>query len=453
MLGGSEDMIIQPNEIQLLDHSVLGGEANCLAKWGHTIVAVNRRKLTTISSTIEDFRALHQLATVTTKLRHPRVIRIYGICNCIYERWTVLECAELSLSEALADLRFAYFIDPIVPPPCHQWALDAAAALAYVHKCGFLHRAVSSRIFFVKDGRLKIADFTKATFSTCKLENTPQNIESALVRWYAPECFDLNPTMDEKSDVYSLGVVLWEIVTNEIPFNAATFEEVVEMKRRKAKLYIPNSCPQVYADIISQCWNDLPQLRPSADDVYTHLLSHLTSNGHLKTSLSCSSSINLKVINSFCEQLQTLLSTKEISRFSKTCKSMHKHMDPTRNIKSLLLNKYHKRTKRLDFLEMRTLLLNCENCERYGAHDTDCGQITTIKGSYFDTVAILGGNCSLYVAIKFRMVVFGVYAITLRLMTEEISDFVTCHVKFVADNGITHSLLESDVKILNSEQQ
>jgi len=96
-------------------------------------------------------------------------------------------------------------------------------ALAYAHKRGVLHRDVKpSNILLARDGSIYLSDFGLArivaagesTISTEMMMGTPQYV--------SPEQARTAPDLDERTDIYSLGVVLYELVTGRVPFEADT---------------------------------------------------------------------------------------------------------------------------------------------------------------------------------------------------------------------------------------
>ena len=78
---------------------------------------------------------------------------------------------------------------------------------------------------------------------------------------------------NEKCDVYSYGIVLWEILTREEPFGQYTsfseFKEAVCIRGERPT--IPEDCPGSLKDLIVNCWNKEPSLRPSFKEIINKL--------------------------------------------------------------------------------------------------------------------------------------------------------------------------------------
>lgn len=84
--------------------------------------------------------------------------------------------------------------------------------------------------------------------------------------WIAPEVIK-RERYTEKADIYSIGIVMWEVATRKIPFAGDNFTritlEVLEGKRPQ----VPTNVPKYYSDLMSRCWHRKPHKRPSADDI------------------------------------------------------------------------------------------------------------------------------------------------------------------------------------------
>ncbi|GJY18526.1 PAS domain-containing protein tyrosine kinase family protein [Tanacetum coccineum] len=135
-------------------------------------------------------------------------------------------------------------------------AIDIAQGMNYLHHCHppIVHRDLkSSNLLVDKNWTVKVGDFglsriKRETYLTTRNGNgTPQ--------WMAPEILR-NEQADEKSDVYSYGVVLWEIATRKISWDDLNPMQVIGavgfMNRR---LQIPNYVNPQWASLIESCWS------------------------------------------------------------------------------------------------------------------------------------------------------------------------------------------------------
>ncbi|MCO5600010.1 hypothetical protein L7F22_054118 [Adiantum nelumboides] len=153
-----------------------------------------------------------------------------------------------------------------------RMALDVARGMNYLHHCNppIVHRDLkSSNLLVDKNWTVKVADFglsriKHATFLTAKSgRGTPQ--------WMAPEVLRNEPS-DEKADVYSFGVIMWELATEEVPWDGLNAMQVVgAVGFMNQRLQIPDNIEPEWATLMKECWESDPKLRPSFQDITDRL--------------------------------------------------------------------------------------------------------------------------------------------------------------------------------------
>lgn len=85
--------------------------------------------------------------------------------------------------------------------------------------------------------------------------------------WTAPEIIRQEP-YTEKADVYSYGIVLWELITAQEPYSGMESMEVAyAAAERGLRPSIPTVCPEGYAELMQRCWSDNPEERPDFNEV------------------------------------------------------------------------------------------------------------------------------------------------------------------------------------------
>ncbi len=139
---------------------------------------------------------------------------------------------------------------PISLKTACQYLREIADALDYMHQQGIIHRDIkSSNILLDTDGRCYLADFGIARASAESTQLTTAGSVLGTVDYLAPELFVSNSPADRYSDYYSLGVLLYEMVTGKLPFTAENQIAVVAMHVNKLPpsplTYIPNLPPAV----------------------------------------------------------------------------------------------------------------------------------------------------------------------------------------------------------------
>ena len=104
--------------------------------------------------------------------------------------------------------------------------------------------------------------------------STKSSQAAGTLRWMAPELFFPRAVYTRKSDVYSLGWVLWELASRRIPFQEApSIELISKWVKEGVREGIPEDCPAGLANVIKDCWDGDPAKRPEANAVVVLLVS------------------------------------------------------------------------------------------------------------------------------------------------------------------------------------
>ncbi|KAJ6667248.1 hypothetical protein lerEdw1_017226 [Lerista edwardsae] len=225
-----------------------------------------------ISEAIENVR---QEAKLFAMLKHPNIIALKGVCLREPNLCLIMEFARGgSLNRVLSGKR-------IPPDVLVNWAVQIAGGMNYLHDeaiVPIIHRDLkSSNILIlekVENGdlsnkNLKITDFGLAR----EWHKTTKMSAAGTYAWMAPEV--IRSSMFSKgSDVWSYGVLLWELLTGEVPFRGIDGLAVAYgVAMNKLALPIPSTCPEPFARLMEDCWNTDPHLRPS----FAKILNQLTN--------------------------------------------------------------------------------------------------------------------------------------------------------------------------------
>ncbi|XP_022108067.1 mitogen-activated protein kinase kinase kinase 20-like isoform X2 [Acanthaster planci] len=231
---------------------------------------------------------------ILAKLKHANVIEFFGVvkpASAIDSYMIVTEYAEQgSLYDVIRQHRDNW-------PEYRQnrwmrWAQDGAKALEYIHQKGYQHGDVKSPNYLVThDDTLKICDFgisRKWDFTISTVTNRGS------YPWMAPEVFgnvaddsksERKPCkVTTKSDVFSYGVVIWEMISGKAPYpDKVGFHIYKAVVERNERLQIPCDFPehQQISDLLSKCWQANYKERPSMQKILRDLAD--IENGQRKT--------------------------------------------------------------------------------------------------------------------------------------------------------------------------
>lgn len=142
-------------------------------------------------------------------------------------------------------------------------ALGVAYAMQYIHSKKLVHRDLKSlNVLLDADDYPKVCDFGMSREIGDLMSG---GVGTA--QWMAPEVVN-SEKYDEKSDVYSYGILLWELLTSDIPFRGLKDIQVVRAVGLDGKRPgIPQDCPRKLNKFIRLCWDQDPKRRPTFDDV------------------------------------------------------------------------------------------------------------------------------------------------------------------------------------------
>lgn len=143
-------------------------------------------------------------------------------------------------------------------------ALGVAQGMAYMHSKNIIHRDLKSlNILLDSDDFPKICDFGMSR----EMGGDPLSGGIGTYRWMSPEVLE-SKDYDGKTDVYSYAVVLWELLTQDIPFHGLSDVQVgMSVVQKDARPIFPQNCPQKIVKLIKRCWDRDPAKRPDFETI------------------------------------------------------------------------------------------------------------------------------------------------------------------------------------------
>jgi len=231
--------------------------------WNATEVAI---KFLNSPSVINDqfLQDFYKEVMIMRGCRHPNVLQFLGASTKPPNICIVMEYMPLgSLYKIIHDDSVKLELVMI-----RKMMIDAAKGMNYLHKSNpvIIHRDLKSHNLLVDENwKVKVCDFGLSRI----IDTTDNNNMTACgtPSWTAPEILR-NEQYYEKADVYSFGIVLWECITRQDPYEGmAPFQVVLNVGTKLMRPIIPESCPTAWVNLVTSCWSEVPSSRPSFDEI------------------------------------------------------------------------------------------------------------------------------------------------------------------------------------------
>ncbi|GLD66022.1 tyrosine-protein kinase Fyn [Lates japonicus] len=162
-------------------------------------------------------------------------------------------------------------------PNLVDMAAQVAAGMAYIERMNYIHRDLRSANILVGDNLVcKIADFGLARLIEDN-EYTARQGAKFPIKWTAPEAA-LYGKFTIKSDVWSFGILLTELVTKgRVPYPGMNNREVLEQVERGYRMPCPQDCPISLHELMLQCWKKDAEERPTFEYLQAFLEDYFTA--------------------------------------------------------------------------------------------------------------------------------------------------------------------------------
>ncbi|KAM3854198.1 mitogen-activated protein kinase kinase kinase 7 isoform 2-T2 [Vipera latastei] len=240
----------------------------CKAKWRGKDVAIKQ-----IESESERKAFIIELRQLS-RVNHPNIVKLYGAClNPV--------CLVMEYAEGGSLYNVLHGAEPLpyyTAAHAMSWCLQCSQGVAYLHSMkpkALIHRDLKPpNLLLVAGGTvLKICDFGTA----CDIQTHMTNNKGSAA-WMAPEVFE-GSNYSEKCDVFSWGIILWEVITRRKPFDeigGPAFRIMWAVHNGTRPPLIKN-LPKPIESLMTRCWSKDPSQRPSMEEIVkimTHLMQY-----------------------------------------------------------------------------------------------------------------------------------------------------------------------------------
>ncbi|KAM5158392.1 tyrosine-protein kinase Lyn isoform 1-T1 [Mantella aurantiaca] len=223
----------------------------------NTKIAVKTLKAGTMS-----VEAFMQEANLMKTLQHDKLVRLYAV---VTKQEPIYIITEYMAKGSLLDFLKSEEGSKVILPKLIDFSAQIAEGMAYIERKNYIHRDLRAANVLVSEALMcKIADFGLARVIEDN-EYLAQEGAKFPIKWTAPEAINFG-SFTIKSDVWSFGVLLSEIITyGKIPYPGMSNADVMSALQRGYRMPRMETCPEELYEIMKTCWKEKAEERPTFD--------------------------------------------------------------------------------------------------------------------------------------------------------------------------------------------
>uniref|UniRef100_F1KTA7 Mitogen-activated protein kinase kinase kinase MLT n=1 Tax=Ascaris suum TaxID=6253 RepID=F1KTA7_ASCSU len=257
--------IIARDELEL-------GEQLGAGAYGSVYRGIWKTKGREITVALKKVFMLEKEADILSKIRHRNIIQFFGVSQTNPDFFIVTEFAE---GGSLYDYVHKAVDSEIDFDQIINWSLQVASGVAYLHYEApetIIHRDLKSKnVVMSRDLICKLCDFGTSKNLT---HSWTAPTWGGTAAWMSPEIINQKDGITTATDVWSYAVVLWEMISREVPYKGLTEFRIYSMiAQQGVTLVIPEKCPSALSNLMKNCWKVDPKDRYDMRQIISSLES------------------------------------------------------------------------------------------------------------------------------------------------------------------------------------
>ncbi|KAJ1020108.1 hypothetical protein NDA16_004388 [Ustilago loliicola] len=227
-------------------------------------VALKVVNLDTPDDDVSDIQREVALLSQLREAAQKNVVRYWGCWLKGPELWIVMDFAEGG------SVRTLMKAGPIAERYCAVIVRETLVALNYLHKSGIIHRDIkAANILLTSTGKILLCDFGVAASLASSSVHSKRSTFVGTPYWMAPEVITEGKTYDQKADVWSLGITIYEMATGNPPLADVEQMRVIMLipKSKPPRLPLEGDFSPAMRDFVAACLNEEPKERATSEEL------------------------------------------------------------------------------------------------------------------------------------------------------------------------------------------